>query len=149
MIKACKQVTISSLSSSTYISRGRPLSSTQFDMQVKGEAIEEHISDKEATYQRSISVLYTIEATYQRCISTRSLMSLSSQSHLGKLFKRRPFMVDICKWSYIINAIKEYRLLGFFSMYRVSPEYMCCWCACLLIYIAIAIRLWFGIVEVY
>jgi hypothetical protein len=33
-------------SSSTYISRGRTLSSTQFDMQVKGEAIEEHISDK-------------------------------------------------------------------------------------------------------
>jgi hypothetical protein len=45
-------------SSSTYISRGRPLSSTQFDMQVKGEAIEAHISDKEAAYQSSISVLY-------------------------------------------------------------------------------------------
>jgi hypothetical protein len=45
-------------SSSAYISRGRPLSSTQFDMQVKGEAIEAHISDKEATYQSSISVLY-------------------------------------------------------------------------------------------
>jgi hypothetical protein len=45
-------------SSSTYINRGRPLSSTQFDMQVKGEAIEAHISDKEATYQRSISMLY-------------------------------------------------------------------------------------------
>jgi hypothetical protein len=44
--------------SSAYISRGRPLSSTQFDMHVKGEAIEEHISDKEATYERSISVLY-------------------------------------------------------------------------------------------
>jgi hypothetical protein len=27
-------------------------------MQVKGEAIEEHISDKEATYQRGISLLY-------------------------------------------------------------------------------------------
>jgi hypothetical protein len=27
-------------------------------MQVKGEAIEEHINDKEATYQRSILVLY-------------------------------------------------------------------------------------------
>jgi hypothetical protein len=58
MIKSCKQVTISSLSSSAYISRGRPLSSIQFDMQVQGEAIEAHISDKEATYQRSISVLY-------------------------------------------------------------------------------------------
>jgi hypothetical protein len=27
-------------------------------MQVKGEAIEAHISDKEAAYQRNISVLY-------------------------------------------------------------------------------------------
>jgi hypothetical protein len=27
-------------------------------MQVKGEEIEEHISDKEATYQSSISMLY-------------------------------------------------------------------------------------------
>jgi hypothetical protein len=27
-------------------------------MQVKGEAIEEHVSDKEAAYQRSILVLY-------------------------------------------------------------------------------------------
>jgi hypothetical protein len=46
MIKACKRVTILSLSSSAYISIGRPLSSTKFDMQVKGEAIEEHIGDK-------------------------------------------------------------------------------------------------------
>jgi hypothetical protein len=44
--------------SSAYISRGRTLSSIQFDMEVKGEAIEVHISDKEAAYQRSISVLY-------------------------------------------------------------------------------------------
>jgi hypothetical protein len=61
MIKACKQVTIFKpllYSSSSYISRGRPLSSTQFDMQVKGEAIEAHINDKEATYQSNISVLY-------------------------------------------------------------------------------------------
>jgi hypothetical protein len=48
---------------------------------------------KEA-YQCCIS---TIEATYQRCISARSLRSLSGQSHLGKLFKSRTFMVDICK----------------------------------------------------
>jgi hypothetical protein len=66
-------------------------------MQIKGEAIEEHISDKEATYQRSILVLYTIEATYQRCISARSLRSLSGQIHPGNIFKRRTFMVDICK----------------------------------------------------
>jgi hypothetical protein len=68
-------------------------------MQVKGEAIEEHISDKDATYQSnismlyinnrgfiseayisSISMLYTIEATYQRCISRRSIRYLSGQS---------------------------------------------------------------------
>jgi len=55
-------------------------------------------------------------------------------------------MVDICKWSYIINAIKEYRLLGFFCLYRVSPGYMCCWCACLRIYMIIAIQLWFYVV---
>jgi hypothetical protein len=63
-------------------------------MQVKGEAIEAHISDKEAAYQCCIS---TLEATYHRCISTRYLRSLSGQSHLGNLFKRRTFMVDICK----------------------------------------------------
>jgi hypothetical protein len=53
--------------SSAYIRRGRALSSTQFQnivlqhnfetdfhMQVEGEVIEEHISDKEATYQRCI-----------------------------------------------------------------------------------------------
>jgi hypothetical protein len=68
-------------------------------MQVEGEVIEEHISSK--------------EATYQRCISTRSCKSLLGQSHLGKLFKKRTFMVDICKRYYIINAIKEYCLLGF------------------------------------
>jgi hypothetical protein len=83
-----------------------------FHMQVEGEVIEEHISDK--------------EAAYQRCISARSCKSLSGQSHLGKLFERSTFMVDICKRSYIINAIKEYCLLGFFSLYRVSPGYMCC-----------------------
>jgi hypothetical protein len=116
--------------SSAYIRRGRTLSSTQFlqysfaiqfcntilkqsfHMQVEGEVIEEHISDK--------------EAAYQRCISARSCKSLSGQSHLGKLFERSTFMVDICKRSYIINAIKEYCLLGFFSLYRVSPGYMCC-----------------------
>jgi hypothetical protein len=37
-------------------------------MQVEGEVIEEHISDK--------------EATYQRCISARSCKFLSGQSHL-------------------------------------------------------------------
>jgi hypothetical protein len=59
---------------------------------------------KEVLYisNRGISEAYqccisTIEATYQRCISARSLRSLSGQSHLGKLFKSRTFMVDICK----------------------------------------------------
>ena len=50
-------------------------------MQVEDEVIEEHISDK--------------EAAYQRCISARSCKSLSGQSHLGKLFERSTFMVDI------------------------------------------------------
>jgi hypothetical protein len=60
------------------------------------------ISTIEIAYHRHISIAYhccisTIEATYQRCILARSLRSLSGQSHLGKLFKRRTFMVDICK----------------------------------------------------
>jgi hypothetical protein len=72
-------------------------------MHVKGEAIEAHISDKEAGI---ISVLYINnrgahisdkEATYQRCISERYFRSLSGQGHLGKLFKKRTFMVNICK----------------------------------------------------
>jgi hypothetical protein len=46
------------------------------------------------TYQCCIS---TIEVAYQRCISARSLRSLSGQSHLGKLFKGKTFIVDICK----------------------------------------------------
>ena len=112
------------------------------------------ISAIEAAYQRHISATYhccisTIEASYQRCISARSLRSLLGQIHIANLFKRRKFMVDICKWSYIISEIKEYHLLGFSPLYRVSPGYMYCWCACLLIYIVIAIRLWFGIFEVY
>jgi hypothetical protein len=101
---------------SLYKKRLNPLFSTvlqhSFHMHVEGEVIEEHISDK--------------EATYQRCISARSCKSLSGQSHLGNLFESRTFMVDICKRSYIINAIKEYCLLGFFSLYKVSPWYMCC-----------------------
>jgi hypothetical protein len=48
---------------------------------------------KEA-YQCCIS---TIEVAYQKFISTKYLRSLSGQSHLGKIFKRRTFNVDICK----------------------------------------------------
>jgi hypothetical protein len=35
-------------------------------MQVEGEAIQEHINDKEASYQRNILVLYI---SYRGCIS--------------------------------------------------------------------------------
>jgi hypothetical protein len=76
-------------------------------MQVEGEVIEEHINDK--------------EVAYQRFISSRSCKSLSSQIHLDNLFETSTVMVDICKISYIINAIKEYCLLEFFSLYMVSP----------------------------
>ena len=60
------------------------------------------ISTIEVAYQRHISATYqccisTIEVAYHRCISARSLRPLLGQSHLGKLFKRRTFMVDICK----------------------------------------------------
>jgi hypothetical protein len=92
-------------------------------------AYQRCISTIEVAYQRRISTTYqccisTIETTYQRCISTRSLRYLSGQSHLGKLFKSRTLMVDICKWSYIINAIKEYRLLGFSPCTRF-PQGIC------------------------
>jgi hypothetical protein len=66
------------------------------------EAYQCCISTIEVAYQRHISATYqccisTIEVAYHRCISARSLRSLSGQSHLGKLFKGRTFMVDICK----------------------------------------------------
>jgi hypothetical protein len=79
----------------------------------------------EVSYQRHISTSYqwcisTIEAPYQRCISATSLRYWSGQSHLRNIFKGITFMLDIFKCSYIINEIKEYHLLGFFSLYRVS-----------------------------
>jgi hypothetical protein len=43
-------------------------------MQVKGEAIEEHISDKEEKYQRSISMLYI---SNRGCISEAYINNLS------------------------------------------------------------------------
>jgi hypothetical protein len=43
-------------------------------MQVKGEAIEEHISDKEAAYQRSISMLYI---SNRGCISEAYINNIS------------------------------------------------------------------------
>jgi hypothetical protein len=59
-------------------------------MQVKGEAIVAHISDKEEAFESNISVIKrkilkatyqccisTIEAAYQRCISARYFKSLS------------------------------------------------------------------------
>jgi hypothetical protein len=75
-------------SSSAYISRVRPLSSTQFDMQVKGEAIEEHISDKEATYQRIISVLYI---SNRGCISEAyinniSMLYINNRSNISEVY---------------------------------------------------------------
>jgi hypothetical protein len=101
---------------SLYKKRSNPLFNIvlkhNFHVQIEGEAIEEHINDK--------------EVAYQRYISASSFKSLPGKSHLGKLFERRTFMVYICKRSYIINAIKENCLLGFFSLYRVSPGYMCC-----------------------
>jgi hypothetical protein len=75
-------------SSSAYISRGRSLSSTQFDMQVKGEEIEEHISDKETTYQRSISVLHI---NNRGCISEAytnniSVLYIKNRSNISEVY---------------------------------------------------------------
>jgi hypothetical protein len=43
-------------------------------MQVKGEAIEEYISDKEAAYQSSISMLYI---NNRGCISKAYIINIS------------------------------------------------------------------------
>jgi hypothetical protein len=62
-------------------------------MQVKGEAIEEYISDKEATYQSNISVLYI---SNRGCISEAYINNISvlyinnrgniSEVYLSKVF---------------------------------------------------------------
>ena len=57
-------------------------------MQVKGEAIEEHISDKEATYQRSISVLYInnrgcISEVY---INNISVLYINNRSNISEVY---------------------------------------------------------------
>jgi hypothetical protein len=59
---------------SLYKQRSTPLFNTVFDMQVKGEAIEEHIIDKEATYQSNISVLYI---NNRGCISEAYINNIS------------------------------------------------------------------------
>jgi hypothetical protein len=76
------------LSSSAYISRGRPLSSIQFDMKVKVEAIEVHISDKEAAYQRRISLMYInnrgcISEAY---ISNISVLYINNRGNISELY---------------------------------------------------------------
>jgi hypothetical protein len=74
-------------SSLAYISRGRTLSSTQFDMQVKGEAIEERIRDKEATYQRSISVFHisNIGCTSEAYITSISVLYINNRSNISEV----------------------------------------------------------------
>jgi hypothetical protein len=63
-------------------------------MQVKGEAIEENISDKEATYQRSISLMYIsnrgciLEATYQRRIS---VLYFNSRGNISEVYFSKVF----------------------------------------------------------
>ena len=59
---------------SLYKQRSTPLFNIVFDMQVKGEAIEDHINDKEATYQRSISLLYI---NNRGCISEAYINNIS------------------------------------------------------------------------
>jgi hypothetical protein len=75
-------------SSSTFISRGQPLSSTQFDLQVKGEAIEAHISDKEATYQRSISMLYINNRGFvsEAHISIISVLYINNRGNISEVY---------------------------------------------------------------
>ena len=77
MINSFKHVTISSLSSSPLHpiqAEVDPSLQQIFDMQVKGEAIEEHINDKEVAYQRSILVLYIVN---RGCISEVYIRSIT------------------------------------------------------------------------
>jgi hypothetical protein len=56
-------------------------------MKVKGEAIEAHIRDKEATYQSSISVLY-IKAAYQ---SNISMLYINNRGSISEVYFSKVF----------------------------------------------------------
>jgi hypothetical protein len=57
-------------------------------MQVKGEAIEVHVSDKEATYQRSISVLYISNrgCILEAYLSNISLLYINNRHNISKVY---------------------------------------------------------------
>jgi hypothetical protein len=57
-------------------------------MQVKGEVIEENINDKEATYQRNISVMYI---NNRGCISEAyiciiSMLYINNRSNISEVY---------------------------------------------------------------
>jgi hypothetical protein len=74
-----------------YIRRGRPLSSTQFDMQLKGEEIEEHSSDKEATYQRSISLMHINNRGFisEVYINNILVLYINNRSNISEVYFRK------------------------------------------------------------
>ena len=57
-------------------------------MQVKGEAVEAHISYKEATYQRSISVLYINNRGYisDAYISNISMLYINNRGNISEVY---------------------------------------------------------------
>jgi hypothetical protein len=57
--------------------------------------VDQHIEAVSIAHIR-VDISQSLKATRIH-ISARSLSSLSGQSQLGKLFKSRVFMVDICK----------------------------------------------------
>ena len=57
-------------------------------MQVKGEAIEEYISDKEVAYQSSISMMYINNRGYisEAYISSISVLYINNRGSISKVY---------------------------------------------------------------
>jgi hypothetical protein len=69
-------------------------------MQVKGEAIDMHISDKEVAYQRSILVLYI---NNRGCISEAyinniSMLYINNRSNISEVYFSKVFVRSESSW---------------------------------------------------
>jgi hypothetical protein len=62
-------------------------------MQVKGEAIEEHTSDKEASYQRSISLLYISNRGFisEVYINNISVLYINNRGDISEVYFNKVF----------------------------------------------------------
>jgi hypothetical protein len=57
-------------------------------MQAKGEAIDAHINDKEATFQRSISILYISNRGFisEAYISSISILYINNRGNISEVY---------------------------------------------------------------